>query len=128
MTITNYSFISQYANLVLSSSCATDTLMNYRSLLQSYTYISLFICQYIDPPTIKTGRIIFLSSKDHCHDLKCVFSRRTLTYQLRSPFTSDRIYWKSNPYLSTDIDLDYWSKSYDSFCKSSRTNVNLRID
>ena len=65
ITITDYSFISHYANLVLSSSCATDTLINSRSLLQSSTYKSLFIRQYIDPPTIKAGRILFHASKAH---------------------------------------------------------------
>ena len=123
ITITDYSFISHYANLVLSSSCATDTLIKSRSLLQSSTYKSLFIRKYIDPPTIKAGRILFHASKAHCHDLKCVFNRRTLTYQLRSPLTSGRIDWKSNPYLPTDVEIESWSKSYDSFCKSSRTNV-----
>ena len=97
--------------------------MNSRSLLQSSTYTSLFIRQYIDPPTMKTGRILFHASKAHCHDLKCVLNRRTLTYQLRSPLISGRIDWKSNPYLSTGVELESWSKSYDYFFKSSRTNV-----
>ena len=123
ITITDYSFISHYANLVLYSSCATDTLINSRSLLLSSTYKSLFTRKYIDPPTIKAGRILFHASKAHCHELKCVFNRRTLTYQLRSPLTYGRIDWKSNPYLPTDVEIESWSKSYDSFCKSSRTNV-----
>ena len=63
ITITDYSFISHYANLVYSSSCATDTLINSRSLLQSSTYKSLFIRQYIDPPTIKAGRISSMHRK-----------------------------------------------------------------
>ena len=97
--------------------------MNSSSLLQSSTFKSLFIRQYIDPPSIKADRIFFRASKAHCHDLKCVFNRRTLNYQLRSPLTSGRIDWKSNPCLPTDVELESWYKSYDSFCKSSRINV-----
>ena len=83
-TIMYYSFRSHFANLVLSSLCTIDSLLHSRSSLHSSDFKSLFIRPYIDRETIKTGRIVFHATKVCITNLKCVFNRRSLTYQLRS--------------------------------------------
>ena len=51
-TIADYYFISQFANLVLSSSCTIDSLLHSRSSLHSSDFKSLCIHPYIYRETI----------------------------------------------------------------------------
>ena len=119
-TITDYSFRSHFANLVLSSSCTIDSLLHSRSSLHSSDFKSLFIRPYIDPETIKTGRILFHATKVFITNLKCVFNRRSLTYQLRSNIDDVPIDWKADPYNHSTEEFDTLSQSYDSFCESRK--------
>ena len=97
-TISDYSFRSHFANLVLSSSCMIDSLLLSRSSLHSSDFKYLFILPYIDTATIKTIRILFHATKVCITNLKCVFNRRSLTYQLRSNIDDVPINWKADPY------------------------------
>ena len=117
-TITEYSLISHYANLVLSSAFTTDSLLNSRSSLQLTDLKTLFIRPFIPSDTIKIGRIYFHSSKSIMTKYKCVFNRYKLSYELRLFTTNSHsdikvIDWKSNPYIPDDNECIQWSNSND---------------
>ena len=105
----NYSFRYHFANMVLSSYFTIDSLYHSRSSLNSSDFKSLFIRPYIDPETIKTGRILFHATKVYITNLKCVYNRRSLTYQLRSNIDDVPIDWKYNPYNHSTEEFETWS-------------------
>ena len=78
-TITDYSFISHYANLVVSSSSIIDSLINSRSDLQPTDFKSLFIRPFIASDIMKIGRIYFHASKSSLTKFKCVLNMRSLS-------------------------------------------------
>ena len=88
-----------------------------RSSLQSSDFKSIFKRQYIDHETIKTGHSIFKTTRV-CTNLKCVFNRRSLTYQNRYYIDDVNIIiiidWKAGSYNHSTEEFEAWSQSYDS--------------
>ena len=124
-TITDYSFISHCANLVVSSSCIIYSLINSRSDLQPTDFKSLFIRPFIASDIMKIGRIYFHASKSSLTKFKCVLNMRSLSYQLRNLINTSNsetygIDWKSNPYIPDVNEFLQWSNSYENYLKSKK--------
>ena len=89
-----------------------DSLLHSRSSLHSSDFESLLIRPYIDPETIKTGRILFHATKVCINNLKCVFNRRSSTYQLRSNIDNIPIYWKADPYKHSTKEFETYGPNH----------------
>ena len=125
--ITSYSFRSHYVNLSLSSLCISDSLLNSRSTLINSSFKNLYVRPYLEPATLKTGRIYFHAHKSSLTELKCVFNKSTNIYELRplkhrENSSSMYIDWKGDPYIPNDEEHSIWSKSLDSYNEEKQKN------
>ena len=125
--ITSYSFRSHYVNLSLSSPCISDSLLNSRSTLINSSFKNLYVRPYLEPATLKTGRIYFHAHKSSLTELKCVFNKSTNIYELhplkhRENSSSMYIDWKCDPYILNDEEHSIWSKSLDSYNEEKQKN------
>ena len=125
--ITSYSFRSHYVNLSLSSPCISDSLLNSRSTLINSSFKNLYVRPYLEPATLKTGRIYFHAHKSSLTELKCVFNKSTNIYELRplkhrENSSSMYIDWKCDPYIPNDEEHSIWSKSLDTYNEEKQKN------
>ena len=102
-----------------------DSLLHSMLSLHLSDFKSLSIRPYIDRETIKTGRILFHDTKVCITNLKCVFNRRSSTYQLRSNIDYVLIDCTSDHYNHSTEEFKTWSQSYDSFCELRKKDRNV---
>ena len=84
-TIMQITFRSHFCNIILSSPCASDSLLRSRSLLAgSKLYDKLFIRPYLDMKDVKVGRLYYHVFKSNLlPGYKSIFNNRSNKYELR---------------------------------------------
>ena len=93
----------------------------------------MYVRPYLEPATIKTGRIYFHAHKSSLAELKCVFNKSTKTWELhplvhRENLSSMYIDYKCDPYISNDEEHSRRSKSLDSYNEKKQKNNRLETD
>ena len=124
-TIKQLTFRSHFCNIILSSPCASDTLLNCRSSLAKLPiYAKLFIRPYIELSEVKLGRLFYHVYKcDLLPGYKSILNYRTNTYEIRKLITSNgisKIDWKHPEYIPTSDNLSDWEISFSSFMSNKQ--------
>ena len=113
---------------VLIPTLLRSTLLDLTLLIWYYHLLARLIVYYIQGHLfIHQTLSPYLYDHILITNLKCVFNRRSLTYQLRSNIDDVPIYWKADPYNHSNEEFETWSQSYDSFCES-RKKIELLND
>ena len=125
-------FRSHFCNIILSSPCASDSLLRSRSMLAgSKLYDNLFIRPYLDMKDVKVGRLYYHVFKSNLlPGYKSIFNNRSNKYEsLKLIILNDKtsIDWKSNDYTPSSDEIITWKNSFSTF-RISNKKSNDSVD